>query len=126
MSKYTKIGIWYLVLGQNFVHQIGKPSTKYQIPTAPYITFISALLVYTLITSRRYSGVSADVVSGLAVLAASSPTTVAAFSSIRLPIRTCSAAATSSGAGLTAVMATRAASIGPPFCFTATATPARG
>src|SRR5215470_7773089 len=27
-------GHWYLVLGQNFDHQIGKPSTKYQIPTA--------------------------------------------------------------------------------------------
>src|SRR5215471_5288905 len=69
----------------------------------------TALFAYTLITSRRYSGVRADVVSGFAVLAASSPTTVAVCSSICFPTKACSAAGTSMGAGFTAVIATRAA-----------------
>src|ERR1700730_8893215 len=88
----------------------------------------TARFAYTFTISRRYSGVSPEVVSGLAILAASSPTSIATCSSICLSLSALPAPFTSSGAGFTAVIATRAFSTGPPFfgTATATATPASG
>ena len=55
----------------------------------------TALFVNTRIISRRYSGVSADVVSGLAIFAARSPTSAANTSFIVFPASNSPAAFTS-------------------------------
>src|SRR5579859_7071426 len=94
----------------------------------PWTAASTARFANTRIISRRYSGVSADVVSGLAARAANSPTTDAACSAssrMGLPLSALPASLMSSGAGFTAVMATRASST-TPFFLMATATPASG
>src|SRR6266571_4689261 len=75
----------------------------------------TARLAKTFMISRRYSGVSAEVVSGLAMRTASSPTSAANSSFMLFPIKAWLAPRTSRGAGLTAVIATLASSIGKPF-----------
>src|SRR5258708_19576750 len=85
-----------------------------------------ARFVTTGIIPRRYSGVSADVVSGFAVLAARSPTASAKASSMALPARMAVAPFNSIGAGFTAVIATRASATCPLVRLIATATPATG
>src|ERR1035437_727408 len=86
----------------------------------------TACFVNTRIISRRYSGVRAEVVNGLAVWAASTPAPSAHSSVMRLPARSSVAPFTSTGAGFTAVSATRTSSMCPLDCFRTTATPARG
>src|SRR3954467_13711123 len=87
----------------------------------------TARFAYTRMISRRYSGVSADVVNGLGARPANSPITDAACSFNGLPRSACRASGTSSGAGFTPVVAPRASSIKPcDFFFTAAATPASG
>src|SRR5258708_23409191 len=68
----------------------------------------TARLVNTRIISRRYSGVRADVVRGFAVPAARSPTSSASDSSTIFPARISLAPFTSTGEGVTAVIAKRA------------------
>src|SRR5258708_34868403 len=84
----------------------------------------TALFVNTRIISRRYSGVSAEVVSGLAVRAASSPMG-SAVTSFRLPLRMESTPLTSRGAGLTAGVSLGIAFPGAVGLFLAGAPPSR-
>src|SRR5581483_7676861 len=82
----------------------------------------SARLVKTRIISRRYSGVSADVVNGLAVRAERLAAVSARLSSTALPRSSSGTPLTSTGAGLTAVKAIRASSMWPFERLTTTAT----
>src|SRR5207248_3924988 len=86
----------------------------------------TARRVNTRIISRRYSGVSAEVVRGFAVRAARSPAASAIFSPEEPFAMSFSVPFTSIGAGFTAVMPTRRSSMWPLDFLIATATPARG
>src|SRR5437588_845623 len=86
----------------------------------------SARLVKTRIISRRYAGVSAEVVNGFAVRAARSPAVSASASSTAFPANNSGTPLTSTGAGFTAVRAMRASSMWPFERFNVTATPASG
>src|SRR5258707_13472076 len=73
----------------------------------------TARLVKTRIISRRYSGVSADVVRGLAVRAAASAADSAKAASMVLPINISPARLASIVVGFTVAVAMRAPRTGP-------------